>query len=220
MNKMDADGEQDPRYSIHADAGVLRTRLVAALAGVTPNRLSRWHRNGLLEAHTLPGGPGTLRLYSWLDYMKARAARGLLEAGVKPTRLKQAIAYLEETTPDWPFIPLHEFRGQVLLNRQGLLRTAGHASQFAIPEVVQIHAVLTILEHEGPLGTLHSYSDVIDMDPRILGGNPRIKDTRLEARFVAELAARGAPREKIAQSYRLTPYQVDRAIAFTDRIAA
>jgi uncharacterized protein (DUF433 family) len=217
---MNAEARTDDQIDFRPDAGVLRTRLVAALADVSPQRLGRWHRSGLLPAHTLPGGHGSLRLYSWIDYMKARAARKLLDAGVQPHHLHNAIAYLEHTVPRWYLVPLREFAGKVLPDSYGLYRTAARASQFAIPEIVEsVPNVLAALEKEGPLGVLHRYEDVIDMNPRILGGNPTIKGTGLEARFVFELAARGVPHEQITESYGVSSYQIERAITFTEAAA-
>lgn len=201
--------------------GTLRARMVANLAGVPSSKLGRWHRGGLVSAHTLPGNhSGGLRLYSWIDYMKVRAARALLENGVSPRNLRDAIAYLEATTPDWYLAPLHEFRGRVVHEREASFRIADRIGQLAFgPIVTGVERTLEILQEEGPLGEMRSFGDVINMDPRIVGGNPIVRGTRLEAGFLWALAGRGMDIDEIADSYDLSTYQIERAIAFMEAAA-
>src|SRR5688572_4063934 len=106
----------DAYHHSPADAhqAALRSRVVAKLAGVPMRQLGRWHASGLIPAHVLPGAPGQPRLYSWVDYLKARAARQLRAAGVPPRRIHEAIDYLERCVPQWYLTPVYGFAGKVI----------------------------------------------------------------------------------------------------------
>src|SRR5687767_11534335 len=90
-------------------SGALRSRTVARLAGFAPRTLRDWHQTGLIQAHVAPGGPGHPRLYSWVDYMRLRAAGKLLSEGVRTREIRPAIADLDREFPDWYLLPLHGF---------------------------------------------------------------------------------------------------------------
>jgi len=56
--------------------------------------------------------------------------------------------------------------------------------------------------------------DHIVSDPRILGGKPCVKGTRISVEFLLELAAQGASREEILKAYpHLTAEGVEQAPA-------
>lgn len=196
--------------------GALRSRIVAKLAGVTVRQLWYWHNTILLEAHAVPGGPGHPRLYTWVDYMKIRAASKLLREGLSERAIRGAIAFLDGNVRDWYLLPLHVVSGRALVNSAGLAHSADPGQQIAIPQIV---AMLSELRQEGPLGELREFGDHVDMRPDVVAGNPVIKGTRLETEFISALVARGLTPQRVAEMYHLAPEQVQSAVDF-DRAAA
>jgi uncharacterized protein (DUF433 family) len=184
--------------------GALRSRTVAKLAGVTLRQLGYWHSTGLIRAHAMPGYRGNPRLYSWIDYIKIRAAKKLQTQALSTRRIRSAIAYLD-------LLPLHAFRSRVLVELPDLLFVAEDGRQLVLPLVKD---VLDQLMKEGPLGELREFSDQVDMDPGIMSGNPVIKGTRLETAFIAGLVQRSVTPAHIGELYLLTAEQVDRSLAF------
>lgn len=192
--------------------GVLRSRTVARLAGVTRRQLGYWHTTELLEAHVMRGAPGRPRLYSWVDYMKVRAAKKLLQQGLTTRRIRNEISYLDAHIPDWYLYPLYGVDRQVVIDTGDVLATARPPRQAAM-------AVLEQLTEEGPLGELHEFQRYVSMHPDVMAGNPVIRGTRLETRFIRALVDRGIQSRTVADIYHLRPNQVKRALEF-DRLAA
>lgn len=195
--------------------GALRSRVVARLVNIPVRTLQSWHEAGILEAHEDPGARGYPRLYSWADYMKLRAALKLQRDGIPTKQLRPILAKLEETVPDWYLLPLHRFGRRVLGDYEHSLVDV-FTDQAALPFV---RDMLEEIADEGPLGALHEFGDIIDMDPAVVAGNPVIRGTRLETRFIAELAKRGVPEDGIARRYELTPGEVKRVIKFDSLVA-
>ncbi len=181
-----------------------------------------------------PGRRGVRRLYSWVDYTKARAAVKLLDMGLPNLRLRANILWLEQNLPRWYEIPLIAFAGSVVVNPRGapaytagevqqrvaasLLETRGRDSDPI--EIKELVAVLDSMRSEGPLGVLAQYSDVVHMDPRIRGGAPVIRGSRIETRLLAELRGRAVDTESIAHRLALGTEEVERALEFEMTIAA
>jgi uncharacterized protein (DUF433 family)/DNA-binding transcriptional MerR regulator len=191
----------------------LRSRLVARLSGVSLRQLWLWHNSGLIRAHVLPGGPGRPRLYSWVDYLKVRAARHLRDEGVSAQRTREAIAYLDQHVPAWYLLPLHGFAGEPVVERRGFTEPAALGAQHLMDWSI-LEGVLRALQAEGPLGELREFSEYVAMDPSVIGGNPVIKGTRLETQFIGALVERGLPVVEVAETYHLSPEQVERAVEF------
>ena len=181
-----------------------------------------------------PGRRGVRRLYSWVDYTKARASVKLLDMGLPNLRLRTNILWLEQNLPRWYEIPLIAFAGSVVVNPRGApAYTAGEIRQRVAASLLdtrhrepapietdELVAVLESMRSEGPLGVLARYGDVVHMDPRIRGGAPVIRGSRIETRFLAELRDRALDTESIADRLALGTQQAERALEFEVAIAA
>jgi uncharacterized protein (DUF433 family) len=151
--------------------------------------------------------------------MKARAAVKLLKNGVPNRRLRSYIGWLETNIPDWYKLPLIEFGGRVFVQTtedQAHEADAGRQSVLA-PLAVE---VVEELEKEGPLGRLQSFSKWVSMDPRIHGGSPIVRRTRIETRDLAELSLRGVSAPDMAERQSLSVDQVKQALAFETQVVA
>ncbi len=202
---------------------------MAHLSGATSRQLRYWHSHDLLTATVTPGRRGVPRLYSWIEYSKARAARKLLDMGISARRLRPNIEWLEEHVPRWYALPLIAYSGTVIIRPDdgGPAFTVGEVRQRAeadliesAPLAVRIREVLAEMEREGPLGVLSEYRDVVEMDPRIRAGVPIVRGTRIETELLARLTHCGEHPKELAARFDLDPHQVERALQFETAIAA
>ena len=217
--------------------GVLATRLVARLAGATTRQLGYWHSWELIVATVAPRRRGVSRLYSWIDYSRARAAIQLMDSGVRRTCLLANIDWLEANLPRWYEIPLSATpiaeNSVAAPPEHRPHRTAADIRRWmsaklaedtpARPSLVETDALADMLEaiySEGPLGVLAEFGDVVGMDPQIRAGLPVIRGSRVETGFLAGLEDRGLDVKAIAERVTLEPWQVERALAFEHAIAA
>ena len=159
------------------------------------------------------------RLYSWVDYMKVRAAAKLIRDSVPTVRLREHIDWLERIDAHWYKRPLGGLgrRAHVAYDRE-TLREAGPGQQMVM--VALVRQVLDELTDEGVLGVLSEYSDAVEMDPAVRSGSPRLRGTRLETRHVVELHERGETLKSIAEAHRVDPRKVERAAEFEERARA
>ena len=218
-------------------AATLRSRVVSRLSGASVGRLSSWSRHGLLQPTSLGEGRGSLRLYSWIDYCKARAAQRLLDHGLPRSRLQQNLSRLDEEIEDWYRLPLLAYQSHVIVPKgegvgftivekqsamEGFIRAAPHHTISAehCGEELLLELAMT-LKSEGALGRLKSYGDLITMDPRICGGYPVVTGTRLETGHLAAIHEKGfQSSEEIAERYELTVAQVTAAVEFEHELVA
>lgn len=207
-----------PKVTSPYRLGALRTVTVARLAGVSLRQLGYWHRTDMIRAHAVPGGPGHPRLYSWVDYMKIRAAKNLLDQGLHTRRIRAAIDFLEADAPEWYLCPLSAFQHRVFIRLPNVaVDVAAEKGRQALLPLVE--DLLATLRREGPLGKLHRFSEYVDMDPDTLAGNPVLKGRRLETRFIATLTDYGVSIPRICTEYGLNRVQVRHALDFEQAVA-
>lgn len=225
---------------VHSDSyviGALRSRVVSRLSGATPGQLRGWHRNGSVVASGLSGGRGQLRLYSWVDYCKARAAWKLLDQGLPARRLRANLLRLDQEIDGWYRLPLLAFQshvivpvyngpGYTIIEKQGamdtLIRQADRATR-AAPEGDDddLLRVVHSLQREGPLGRLQSFGEHVTMNPEICGASPIVLGTRIETAHIAAIHGKGfQDTGAIAARYRLSVHQVEAAVEFEVALAA
>ena len=214
----------------------LRGKLVAPLVGVSSNQLAGWRRRGLLESSSAGGRRGRPRLYSWVDYQRARALCALLERGVPNRQLAESIAALDATAEDWWKLALSEFQDNVIVPR-------GDGRSYAVVEkqraadrciceagpierrIVDSGAALALdvicaLRRQGPLGRLCEFGEHVNMDPHIQEGNPVIRGRRIETEMLHTLHEWGGTADELADRFTLTREQVEAAIAFEQALAS
>ena len=214
--------------------GVLSSRLVSHLSGATTRQLGYWHSTGRLTA-TAAGRRGIGRHYSWIEYSRARATIKLLSVGLSHARLYPNIDWLDLYLPRWYEIPLvtrdeghlelSPDRGLACNARElgrwiALQLVAGDAAPVSRIDAEALALMLEALDSEGPLGVLSEYGDVVNMDPRVLGGVPVVRGTRIETGMLAALCGRELDIEGVALRFGLDARRVARAIKFETMIAA
>jgi len=68
--------------------------------------------------------------------------------------------------------------------------------------------------YEKARGNTMNYNQYISADPEILGGKPRIADTRISVGFILEQLSLGDTIENLLEEYDLTREQILAALAF------
>lgn len=204
-------------------------KLVAPLAGASPNQLAGWARREVLESPYRKARPGRRRLYSWVDYQKARALVALRERGVSNRRLAEQVAQLDVRIEDWWKVSLGEYRGNAITRRTDTtgytIADGPQAAGDCLCEAAQANGridaeaelaldVVCALRRQGPLGRLCEFSEHVNMDPRIQDGYPVVRGRRIETEMLYILSEWGSTVDELAERFLLTTDQTKAAIAF------
>lgn len=207
----------------------LRGKLVASLAGVSPTQLAGWARREVLESPYRKVRPGRRRLYSWVDYQKARALAALRERGVSNRRLGEQVAQLDAQIEDWWKVSLSEYGANAIIRRADAagytIADGEHATGDCLCEAGRTNGrvdadaelalnVVCALRRQGPLGRLCEFSEHVNMDPRIQDGYPVVRGRRIETEMLYILNDWGSTVDELAERFQLTPEQVKAAISF------
>jgi uncharacterized protein (DUF433 family) len=197
---------------------------VARLAGVSPHRVGRWSRLGIIRASV-----GTHpNVYSYADAGEAIVAHYLVEQGKSPKEIKNAVNELREQYGEWPLAtaPLaHD--GRMLLEWDA-------AEEQWISVDLPEHEVLRetlidltdIRESLGKGGwvALERPREHIEVDPERHSGTPVVRGRRIPTSLVAGIASSGREgRQILRDDYGLTKAEIDDAVGYeadVERLAA
>lgn len=210
------------------DDGGLPVSLISGLTGLSIGRLGRWHRAGIAAAAKRPGGDGWRREYTWREYSHIRAAQKLLERGIAHRDLQERLARMDASIEGWHQVTRAEFRLWCVYERgDGSFTLANlgsdapgsdgrfHFSRFDAIDCPDCRASVEIVEElrrEGPLAGMRRFDDRIAMSPRIRGGYPCIRDTRLATYMMLEYHEPGMSAQEIGETLGVNPQAVDAAI--------
>ena len=196
----------EPRHRMH-EHGALPPGLVAGISGIGPERLECWRADGLLPASLENPDPAGARdegdpdrFYTLDDLARVLAAAKLLQLGLAEAELPAALARLDHACARWA------------------TDLAPIRIKDAFPASVDFDRFIAERRHEDRLGRLHEYADVVEMAPGRMSSKPVIRGRRVDTETLARFHFGGASDEEIAASFRLTPRQVRRALAF-ERVA-
>ena len=204
-------------------------KLIAPLAGASTSQLAGWARREVLESPYRKVRPGRRRLYSWVDYQKARALVALRERGVSNRRLAEQVAQLDARIEDWWKVSLGEYRGNAITRRADAagytIADGPQATEHCLCEAAQANGhiaadaelaldVVCALRRQGPLGRLGEFSEHVNMDPRIQDGYPVVRGRRIETEMLYILSEWDRTTEYLAERFQLTTEQVEAAVAF------
>ena len=207
----------------------LRTRLVSRLTGLSVRRLQHWHESELLEAQLRVGRRGVPRLYSWVDYLRLQVAAEL-EKTVPTRRIRKAVEFLDKSRPDWYLLPDRiradmkgHVRAEIVEDEPPLLADMFGQHTFNWPDDLDDVAkptqrALAQIARRGSLGRLYGFNDAVFMSPRVNLGQPSVRRTALETRFVAGMADETGI-ENVVTMYGIKKRVVGRAISFEEAVA-
>lgn len=192
---------------------------VARLAGVSPHRVGRWAREGII----LPSVSRRPNVYSYADAGEAIVAHYLVERGKSPAEVRKAVHKLREQYGDWPLAtaPLaHD--GSMLLEWD-----AGQGCWVSvdIPDHEVLEAtLLDLTEIRKSLGrggwvALKKPRDHIEVDPERHSGTPVVRGHRLPTSLVAGIASAEGGRQRLREDYGLSKAEIEDAVAYEADVA-
>ena len=77
------------------------SKTVARLVGISLRQIQYWDEQGILcPSVQRAAGKGTRRLYSFADLVKLRIAKGLLQYGMTPSRIRVCLGHLNGLATD------------------------------------------------------------------------------------------------------------------------
>ena len=195
---MSCDGEKHE----FDEAGAIEPQICAALAGVSVEQIDEWREAGLLPGalwndeaeRDFPDEPDWF--YDWNSLHRILAAAKLIDLGLPPDQIPATFAGFDRACEHWAtdLIP--------------------KSLESCFPEQVDLWRFITERWHEAELGQLHRFADVIGIHPRRHEGLPCIRGRRVDTRTLISGHLSGMSDAQLAYSYRITPYQARRAIAF------
>ena len=201
---MSCHAEPDPLK----DAGAISPYVVAGLSGLDPDQLERWRADGLLPASEINDDPDREEFgeppwyYSWNEHHRVLGAAKLLELGLPIAELPAALARLDKACPRWAVTLIPK------------------AIESALPPQIDHKRFFAERWHEGPLGKLYSFADVVEMMPGRCDSEPTVRGRRIRASMLWLEYPPTAGDEKLAADYSLTAYQVRRAVEFENILRA
>ena len=203
----------------------LRTRLVSRLTGLSASRIRYWGERGLLDSGPQNRGPGTPRLYNWVDYLRLRLAASLDAEGMPAGRVCEAIRLLDERSGEWWDVadPLAAgARGRLAADGPDAAPNGGGPFALDWPDDCRdlgaaTERALTEIGARGSLDELSRFRDAVYMSPRMNLAQPTVANTALETQFVVGMAAdMGA--DAFAETFRIERRMIERARQFEDAI--
>lgn len=196
---------------------------VARLAGVTPQRVGRWAREGII----LPSVSQRPNLYSYADAGEAILAHYLVEEGKKPSAIRDIVHELRKTFGDWPLATAPLAHDGALT----LIWDAKHQRYVSadVPEQEVIGATLLNLKlireslGRGGWVAIKKPREHIEVDPERLSGTPVVRGKRIPTSLVASIASVKGGRNVLREDYELSSAEINDAVAYEedlDRLAA
>jgi len=171
---------------------------VGFLAGVSGPMVGQWAKNGYIRSSQETALP---RVYSFQDVAEAMVVHELTDAGVEYEDIREAIAGLRERFgDDWPLSQAQEKLGTYGRAGTGKRRVA-YADREGVYDLGRkkwqqmdssdLGRISGLLRRGGWAARKLTGLRYIEVNPDRLSGTPTIKDRRIAARSVAELAEQG-----------------------------
>jgi len=192
---------------------------VARLAGVTPQRVGRWAREGII----LPSVSTHPNLYSYADAGEAILAHYLMSEGKKPSAVRDIVHGLRKTHGDWPLAtaPLaHDGSLTLIWNEK-----AKRYVSVDRPEHEVIGATLLNLKRireslkRGGWVAFKNPREYIEVDPERHSGTPVIRGRRIPTSLVASIAKRADGADVLREDYELSDAEISDAVSYEEDLA-
>lgn len=200
--------------------GYYTTADVARLAGMSPHRVARWARMGIIQ-HSISSRPN---IYSYADVGEAILAHYLAEQGKKPGEIKELVEHLRDEYGPWPLgvAPL-EHDGPLCAmwdDEHGVHVSADIPGHELINEtLLNLKEIREALSRGGWV-SLKTPRDHIEVDPERHSGEPVVKGRRLSTQRVAALADEPKGRKTLHEDFNLSDAEIDDAVGYERDLAA
>lgn len=186
------------------------------LAGVSGNKIGQWARQGYIQSSVSDGRP---RVYSFQDVAEAMVVHELLERGARYREIKQHIRLLRERFgTDWPLTQAPIGTGtvggtdkapaRVVADDGSMTYATGRQGWQQQVDVGDLSVISDLLRRGGWAARKLPDLRYVEVNPDRLSGRPTIKDRRIAAQDVAEIAATADGRKMLRDDYELTEDQI------------
>jgi uncharacterized protein (DUF433 family)/DNA-binding transcriptional MerR regulator len=199
--------------------GYYTTSDVARLSGLTPHRVARWARMGIIR-HSISSRPN---IYSYADVGEAILAHYLFDQGKAPGKIRELVEYLREEYGHWPLAaaPLeHDGPLCVIWRPEDGVRVSADIPGHRVMEetLLNLKEIRQALRRGGWV-SLKNPRNHIEIDPDLHSGEPVIKGRRLSTHRVAALAAEPTGRVALVKDFELTDAEIDDAVGYERDLA-
>jgi uncharacterized protein (DUF433 family)/DNA-binding transcriptional MerR regulator len=199
--------------------GYYTAREVARLAGVTPHRVGRWAREGII----LPSVSQRPNIYSYADAGEAILAHYLVEEGKTPKDIKDIVHLLRETYGQWPLATAPLAHDGSLLVARDKTRNVWVSLDRRDHDVLgatllNLKGIREALERGGWVAYKHPREHV-EVNPDRRSGEPVVRGKRIATAFVADLAGSDDGRQMLREDYELTDDEIDDAVGYESDLA-
>jgi uncharacterized protein (DUF433 family)/DNA-binding transcriptional MerR regulator len=199
--------------------GYYSTADVARLSGLSPHRVARWARIGIIR-HSVSSRPN---VYSYADVGEAILAHYLFDQGKPPRKIRELVEYLREEYGQWPLAvaPLkHDGQLCVIWDEERSTYVSADIPGHEVFEktLLDLRAIRKALRQGGWV-SLKNPRLHVEIDPDRHSGEPVIKGRRLSTHRVAALAAEPSGRVALEKDYELTGDEIDDAVGYERDIA-
>jgi uncharacterized protein (DUF433 family)/DNA-binding transcriptional MerR regulator len=192
---------------------------VARLAGVTPHRIGRWSRLGMITA-SVSKHPN---VYSYADAGEAIVAHYLVKQGKRPGEVGEAVEKLREQFGPWPLAsaPLaHDGSMLVRWDAKAKCWVSVDIPDHEVLEdtLIDLKLIATSLGRGGWVA-IENPREYIEVDPERHSGVPVVKGRRLPTSLVAAIASEEGGRTALGEDYELSDEEIDDAIGYEADLA-
>lgn len=193
---------------------------VARLAGVTPHRVGRWAREGII----LPSVSTRPNIYSYADAGEAILAHYLVREGKKPREIKEIVHLLRAEYGPWPLAtaPLAHDGSLVLVQdaTRGTYVSLDKRDHDVLGgTLVNLKLIREALGRGGWVAIDHPRAHV-EVDPDRHSGAPVVRGRRLPTSLVASVAKEPDGRKTLREDYDLSEEEIDDAVGYESDVAA
>jgi uncharacterized protein (DUF433 family) len=194
---------------------------VARLAGVTPHRVGRWAREGIILPSVSSSRP---HVYSYADAGEAILAHYLVEQGKRPGDVREIVHLLRDQYGQWPLAtaPLaHDGRLLVARDEQRGTWVSLDRPQHDVMDatLLNLKDIREALKHGGWVA-YKTPREHIEVDPDRRSGEPVVRGKRVTTAFVADLARTADGVSTLQDDYDLTPDEINDAIGYETDLAS
>lgn len=199
--------------------GYYTTADAARLSGMSPHRVARWARMGIIR-HSISDRPS---IYSYADVGEAILAHYLAEQGKRPGQIRELVEHLREEYGPWPLAvaPLkHDGPLCAVWNKERGVHVSADIPGHELIEgtLLNLQEIRKALKRGGWV-SLKNPRKHIEVNPERYSGEPVIKGRRLSTRRVASLAAEPEGRVELEEDFRLSGAEIDDAVGYERDIA-
>lgn len=189
---------------------------VGRLAGVSGNTIGQWKRRGYVRASQ--SGSSYPHVYSYQDVAEAMVVHELFDQGAPLRKIRGLITELRTSYGhNWP---LQEAELFVAVGGHPVVRdsdayyavVSAKSNWHQVLDLGNLYRIASDLHNGGWAVRLVPGLKHIEVHPDRLSGTPTIRDRRIAAQDVAEIAATSSGRQVLRADYELKAAQIDDAV--------